>query len=248
MTHGEGGTPPGHPRSPYESGIEVRIGPRTSGSHQRQTTVRGAVIASAAAVTVAVAAVGLFFLRGAIGSQSGDQPSTALPTAGPAAVASEGPPVKVTTAQGDAYSMAGVTGGGGAQTATPAPSGQTYAYADYVLTNTLSRPVLLDLPADLFVRRDLVADNLRPRCMWQSGVPQDMCTLPDASKVIGYMNGSKPPDHHDGDDYMPPHAAYLVRIITQLPVADSVTRRDLGLYVWNALYVPDQQARPIAFP
>lgn len=257
MTHGEGGTPPRRPPSPYDSGIEVRIGPRTSGPYQRRrerveqrrTAVRGAVIAGTAAVTVAAAAVGLYFLRDAVGSQAGAQPtSSAAVGAGPVAVASQGPPVNVTTAQGDAYSMSAVTGGGAAQGTTPAPSGQTYAYADYVLTNTLSRQVLLNLPADLFVRSALVPENLRPRCVGQSGVPQDMCSLPNTSKVIGYVNDSMAPEHRDGDDFMPPHASYLVRITTQLPIAASVTRQDLGVFVWNALYVPDQQARPIAFP
>lgn len=255
MTHGEGGPSPRRPPSPYNSGIQVWIGPRTSGAYRRRqeggrsrrTAVRGVVIASTAALATAGAAVGLYFLRDAVGSQAqapAQQPASA---AGPVAVASAGPPVKVTTAQGDAYSMAAVDGGG-AQGPTPAPAGQTYGHADYVLTNALSREVLLNLPADLFVRRDLVAANLRPRCMWQSGVPQDMCTLPDTAKVIGFVNGAKPPDHRDGDDYMPPHASYLVRITTTLPVSASVSRQDLGLFVWNALYVPDQQARPIAFP
>jgi hypothetical protein len=135
---------------------------------------------------------------------------------------------------------------------TPAPAGLTYAYGDYVLTNTLNRPVLLpDLgsgPGDLFVKRDFVPADLRPRCMPQAGTPAGTCTLTNQQKIIGLLAGSSGPTSQDGDEYMPTGASYLIRVETTLPVRTGIKRSDLGLYVWQALYVPDRVARPIPFP
>jgi hypothetical protein len=138
------------------------------------------------------------------------------------------------------------------KTDLPAPGRRAYAYVDYVLTNILSRPVLLpDLssgPADLFVKRDLVPQTVRTRCMPQAGAPEDSCTLPNEQKIIGLLEGSAAPTIQDGDKYMPAGASYLIRIETTLPVGIGLKQADLGLYVWQALYVPDRVARLIAFP
>jgi hypothetical protein len=205
-------------------------------------------VVGAAVLATAGAAAGLYLVRGSVGSKAGSGGAATGPAASPTSIAATGPAVGVTDAQGDSYSMQAVTGGGTGQGPSPAPTGQTYAYADYVLTNPLARPVLLNLPADLFVRRDLVPQNLAPRCMWQAGVPEDMCTLPNTAKVVGTLTGSRPLVHKGADTYLPAHASYLVRITTTLPVSNTVQRSDLGVYVWNAIYVPDQVARPIAFP
>jgi hypothetical protein len=131
---------------------------------------------------------------------------------------------------------------------TPPPAGKTYAYIDYVLTNTGGQEALLDFPGDLFVRRELVPASARARCMPQPGVKGDMCTLPNQSAVIGYLHGSKAPVEENGDQYMPPGASYLVRVATTQPVEKGVGQRDLRMYVWDARYTSDRRAVEVAFP
>lgn len=156
------------------------------------------------------------------------------------------------TPDGFAYDVAAVRGGTNdrpLQTDTrPPQAGTTYAYIDYVLTNTQNQEDLLDFPADLFVRRTLVPANVRARCMPQPGVPGDMCTLPNHSSVIGYINSSKPPAEESGDQYMPPGASYLVRVATTQPVENALGPRDVRLYVWDARYISDRRAVEVPFP
>jgi hypothetical protein len=84
--------------------------------------------------------------------------------------------------------------------------------------------------------------------MSQPGAPSDMCTLPNHSKVVGYLGGSRPPYQQDGDLLMPPGASYKIRITADLPVDQKITKSDLALFVWQPLYVPGRIARLIAFP
>jgi len=75
-----------------------------------------------------------------------------------------------------------------------------------------------------------------------------MCTLPNHSAVIGYLNGSVAPISQDGDQYMPPGASYLVRVATDLPVSTKLKQTDMNLYIWDARYISDRKAVLIAFP
>jgi hypothetical protein len=163
-----------------------------------------------------------------------------------------GPALHLTTPDGFAYDVAAVRGGTTDKPlptdTAPPPAGKTYAYIDYVLTNTQAAEDLLDFPGDLFVRRALVPANIRGRCMPQPGVPGDMCTLPNHSAVMGYIRGSKPPVDESGDQYMPPGAAYLVRVATTQPVDKDTAQRDLRLFVWDARYISDRRAVEVAFP
>jgi hypothetical protein len=164
-----------------------------------------------------------------------------------------GPPLHLRTPDGFAYDAAAARGGTGDRPLrtdkAPPPAGKTFAYIDYVLTNTGSQEALLDFPGDLFARRALVPANERARCMPQPGVAGDMCTLPNHSAVIGYLHDSKAPVEENGDQYMPPGASYLVRVATTEPVEKSlVGRRDLRLYVWDARYISDRRAVEVAFP
>lgn len=163
-----------------------------------------------------------------------------------------GQPLHLTTPDGFTYAVAAARGGTADKPlptdTTPPPAGKTYAYIDYVLTNTQNGEDLLDFPGDLFVRRALVPAAIRNRCMPQPGVPGDMCTLPNHSAVMGYIGGSKPPVDESGDEYMPPGASYLVRVATTQPVDKSTAQRDLRLFVWDARYISDRRAVEVAFP
>jgi hypothetical protein len=47
---------------------------------------------------------------------------------------------------------------------------------------------------------------------------------------------------------MPAHASYLNRVATDSPLTDQIKQQDLGLYVWRAIYITDQQAHRLPFP
>jgi hypothetical protein len=160
-------------------------------------------------------------------------------------------PLEVTTPDGYRYSMAAVTAGtrdrpsaGG----TPSPSGAVYAYADYVLSNTQNRPVLLDFPIDLFIDRAIVPESERSRCMPQPGVPGDMCTLPNQSQIALRLRNSEAPIVRGADTFIPPGASYLVRVVTDLPVKKAAGQADMRLYVWNVRFTTDRKAIEVAFP
>ena len=135
------------------------------------------------------------------------------------------------------------------KTETAPPSGSTYAYIDYVLTNTGTKPALLadPYPGDLFLPKSLVPAADQDRCMPQPGVKDGYCTLPNDSKIIAYLNGSTPPVTQNGSQFMPVGASYLVRVATNVPVSTTVKRSDLSLYVWQAVYIPDRKAVAVPF-
>ncbi|MFB4315391.1 hypothetical protein [Actinomadura sp. 21ATH] len=173
----------------------------------------------------------------------GELPSGQAPATGPA--------LSVTTPEGYGYGLAAAKAGTDDRPlddAQPPPEGTTYAYADYVLTNNQRRPALLDYPADLFLPREHVPDGSRERCMPQPGIPEDMCTLPNRSRVTARVNGAEAPISEAGDTLIPPGASYVVRIATDLPVKDGLKPEDLKLYVWNARYTSDRKGIEIAFP
>ncbi|WP_433468206.1 hypothetical protein [Spirillospora sp. CA-128828] len=162
-----------------------------------------------------------------------------------------GPPVNFTTPEGYGYSLAAVMAGTNRQPlgATQAPpSGTTYAYADYILTNSQRRPVLLDFPGDLFMPKAQVPADARERCMPQAGIPDDMCTLPNHSKITNRVDGSKAPIEENGSAMMPAGASYIVRIVSDLPVKEDLSADDLRLYVWNARFTSDRKGVRLAFP
>lgn len=163
-----------------------------------------------------------------------------------------GAPVEVGTADGYKYRLATVTSGvseGSVTTfhSTP-PSGTSFPYIEYLLTNPTDEEVLLDFPGDVFVKRELVAPEARGRCMPQAGVPEDMCTPPTKSEVVRRMAGGALVDGDGGDKYMPPGSTYLVRATVDVPVESGVSRSDMGLYVWKQLYMADQLAKPVPYP
>ncbi|MFB4317325.1 hypothetical protein [Actinomadura sp. 21ATH] len=158
-----------------------------------------------------------------------------------------GTPVEVGTADGSRYRIAavtwGLTGGGQARA-----TGGRAAYIDYVLTNPSGGRVLLDFPGDVFLKRTLVAQQARGRCMWQAGVPEDMCTPPIRSAVVRRLAGEPPAAGEGGDTYLPPGASVLVRATVEVPVSDRIRRDDLRLYIWKQLYMADQLAKRAPFP
>lgn len=177
------------------------------------------------------------------GGTGGQGPSVPAPKTGP--------PVNFTTPEGYGYSLAAVKAGTDRQPlgATKAPpSGTTYAYADYVLTNSQRRPVLLDYPADLFMPKAQVPSSMRDRCMPQPGIPDDMCTLPNHSEITARVDGAKAPIDENGTKMIPAGASYVVRIATDLPVNDDLSAGGLRLYVWNARYTSDRKGIELAFP
>lgn len=217
----------------------------------------GAATGVIAVVLVAVAVVLLRSIGGngspAVQAPGQDgAPAVQGGLAGPKPAPKTGPGLHLTTPDGYSYTLAAASGGTNEQPLAagqaPLPAGQTYAYIDYVLTNTGADKELLDFPGDLFVQRAQVPAAARSRCMPQPGVRGDMCTLPNHSAVIGFLDGSKAPVEDSGDQYMPRGASYLVRVATTLPVERTATQRDLNLYVWDARYISDRRAVPVPFP
>ncbi|MFD0899868.1 hypothetical protein [Actinomadura sediminis] len=238
-------------------------GPRSAGGRRRKPRRAGAgrlglAGALTGAVGIAAIAAGIVVLRpGADGGSGGAPPSRAsgAGAVSPSLTSQPAPPtgtaVNFTTPEGYGYGLAAVGSGTGAEPlgATEAPpSGTTYAYADYVLTNTQRRPVMLDFPADLFMPVAQVPEDARERCMPQVGIPEDMCTLPNHSEIIARVDGAEPPFEEAGTQMMPAGATYLVRIASDLPVQEGVSADDLKLYVWNARYTSDRKGIELPYP
>ncbi|TDB90385.1 hypothetical protein E1264_05155 [Actinomadura sp. KC216] len=235
---------------------------RSHRSHRRRKKGKagrlGLAGALAGAVGIAAVAAGIVVLR-PDGDSGGDpaRPASAgqggdAGAQGPSVPAPRaGPPIGFMTPEGYGYSLAAVRAGtdrrplGG--TGAP-PSGTTYAYADYVLTNSQRRPVLLDYPADLFLPEAQVPASTRERCMPQPGIPDDMCTLPNKSMITARVGGAKAPVDENGSLMIPAGASYVVRIATELPVDADISTGDLRLYVWNARFTNDRKGVQLAFP
>lgn len=227
-------------------------------SHRRQKQARHtARLGMAGGVTgvlgVAVVAGGIVLIR-AQGHQTEPTPRAmvARTSAEPAPERPRtGARLDVTTPDGFSYSLAAAKAGTSdrplASTRTAPPSGDTLAYADYVLTNTGTEPALLDFPADLFVKRSMVPASAQARCMPQPGAPADMCTLPDHTDVVNTLGFARPKTQDD-DQYIPAGASYLVRVATDLPVSTGTGAHDLGLYVWNPRFTPDRRAVEVPLP
>ncbi|MBD2893706.1 hypothetical protein amrb99_26280 [Actinomadura sp. RB99] len=228
-------------------------------SHRRRRKSGAGRLGLAGALTgivgIAAVAAGIVYFRPDGTAGGGGRPSLASQgetgAQSTAPLPKTGPPVNFTTPEGYGYSLAAVKAGTDRQPlgATEAPpSGTTYAYADYVLTNSQRRPVLLDFPADLFMPKSQVPSDAQDRCMPQPGIPDDLCTLPNHSEITARLGGSKAPVDDNGDQMMPAGATYLVRIATDLPVKDGLSAGDLKMYVWNARYTSDRKGVEIAFP
>jgi hypothetical protein len=237
------------------SGIQVRLR-SGSGSHARVTRAKPkrkrrlglALGVAVGLVGVAAVATGgaMFALR-----SSDDNPAAKPAAAGP--MPKSGPGVDVGTSDGSKYEVKAVTGGTNegvveSVQSSPLPSGSAFAYIDYVLSNPSKQKVLLDFPADVFVKRSLVAPQARGRCMWQAGVPESMCTPPTTSDVVRRLAGGALEPGDGGDKYMPPGSSFLVRTTVQVPVDKSLKKSDLRLYIWKQLYMDDQTARLVPFP
>ncbi|QXJ25043.1 hypothetical protein AGRA3207_006480 [Actinomadura graeca] len=229
-------------------------------SHRRRKRGAGRLgLAGALTGIVGIAAVaaGIMYLRADPGPSGGtDRPSqTAQRDTGariPTGDAPQtGPPLSITTPEGYGYNLAAVMAGTSTRPlgATQAPPpGTTYAYADYVLTNSQRRPVLLDFPADLFMPRAQVPSSAQERCMPQAGVPDEWCTLPNHSSITARVGGARAPVDEDGTTMIPAGASYVVRIASELPVKDNLSSDDLRLYVWNARFTSDRKGIGLAFP
>ncbi|MFI0409770.1 hypothetical protein [Actinomadura sp. 3N508] len=235
---------------------------RSNRSHRRKKKSNagrlGLAGALAGAVGIAAVAAGIVVLRP--DGESGTDPARPASAGqgdgagaqGPSVPAPKtGPPIGFTTPEGYGYSLAAIKAGTDKQplgaTGAP-PSGTTYAYADYVLTNSQRRPVLLDYPADLFLPKAQVPSSTRERCMPQPGIPDAMCTLPNQSKITARVGGAKEPVDENGSLMIPAGASYVVRIATELPVDAGISADDLRLYVWNARFTNDRKGVQLAFP
>ncbi|WUH96715.1 hypothetical protein OHR68_24465 [Spirillospora sp. NBC_00431] len=234
---------------------------RPNRSHRRRKSGKAGRIGLAGtlagAVGIAAVAAGIVVFRP--DSDSGEEPARQTSagqggagTRGPSVPAPKaGPPIGFTTPEGYGYTLAAVKAGTDRQplgaTGAP-PSGTTYAFADYVLTNSQRRPVLLDYPADLFLPKARVPASTRERCMPQPGIPDDMCTLPNQSRITARVGGAKAPVDENGSTMIPAGGSYVVRIATELPVDDDLSPADLRLYVWNARFANDRKGIRLAFP
>lgn len=205
----------------------------------------------AAAALALVAAVGGVLVLRSGGDQTVSQagsktvmelPEVAKPVTGRA--------LSFVTPEGDRYSVAAVRGTIGAAPIPglpPAPAGTGYPYIDYVLTNLMQRPVLLDYPPNIFLRQGIVPPDFVERCTPQKGAPDNFCDIPSQTRVIGRLPGSASPVKQDVDTFMPPGASYLVRIVAEAPVDESVVQGDMDLYVYQARFTRDRIARYVPF-
>lgn len=234
----------------------------THHSHRRhkraRSTARLGILGGVTGVAGVAAVAGLIAIGRTHGDQQQPTPGTmAVKTtaigAKPHPTPKTGDAFDVSTPDGFTYSLAAVRSGTSVHplTSTRArpPAGTTYAYIDYVITNTGTAPALLDFPADLFVRRSQVPSSVLAtnRCMPQPGAPADMCTLPDDTGMVNTLGYPAPKTQYE-DQYIPAGASYLVRVATTMPVNPGVTQDDLGLYVWNPRFVPSRQAVKVALP
>ncbi|WP_067830726.1 hypothetical protein [Actinomadura kijaniata] len=229
-------------------------------SHRRRKKSKAGRLGLAGALTgavgIAAVAAGIVLMRPddrrtgtAIGQAGGGEAATPSATAAPPT----GPVLSLTTPEGYGYGLAAVKAGTDEKplaTSEATADGKTFAYADYVLTNTGRRPALLPnvSAADLFVPASQVPDGAKERCMPQAGVPSHMCTLPNHSKVLARLDGSRPPFRDGADTMIPGGASYLVRVATDLPVKDGLEAGDIRLYVWDARYTPERKGIEVAFP
>lgn len=253
------GQQPSQPPDPVEL---RRVAPAQSAgmrTHRRRRRKGGAGRIGAAGAVAGILGIAAVTVLIVIFRHGGSTPVSQLDSAQPGsslqqlATPKTGPVLSLATPDGFAYGVGAIKAGTTTQPltkgGTPAPAGGAFAYADYVFTNTGSAPALLDFTAaDLFVKRSQVPDAAQARCMPQPGTPDDMCTLPNSAAIIGAVNGSKPPTSQNGDQYMPPGAAYVIRVQTSFPVNPNTTQADLNVYVWQARFIANRKAVLAAFP
>ncbi len=234
----------------------------THHSHRRhkkaRSTARLGVLGGVTGVVGVAAAAGFVVYGHAHGDRAEPAPDpmavrTSAIDAKPHPKPHTGDALDVSTPDGFTYSLAAVRFGTSDRplmsTRAKPPAGTTYAYIDYMITNTGTAPALLDFPADLFVKRAAVPASVLAgnRCMPQPGAPADMCTLPDDTGVVNTLGYPAPKTQYE-DQYIPAGASYLVRVATTLPVTAGVTGDSAGLYVWNPRFVTSRQAVEVALP
>ncbi|MFA1537584.1 hypothetical protein [Actinomadura monticuli] len=240
------------------SGVQVRIGPRErerERQERRRAGRRSGLVAAGVLVLAGLVTIGLLLTPGSgdDGGGTGTAPAGGEQQPGAdGALPKAGAPITVGTADGSKYKIAAVTDGvsDGVVTSSQSspPSGTSFAYIEYILSNPTGEKVLLDFPGDVFLKRDLVTPDARGRCMPQAGVPEDMCTPPTKSQVVRRLAGGELVAGDGGDKYLPPGSAFLVRATVDVPVDQGIKRTDLGLYVWKQLYMADQLAKQAPFP
>ncbi|GAA1806201.1 hypothetical protein GCM10009735_43880 [Actinomadura chokoriensis] len=240
------------------SGVQVRLGSRErerDRQARRRAGRRSGLVAAGVLVLAGLVTAGLVLTPGSGDDGGGTE---AAPSSGEQSpigtgeLPDAGTPITVGTADGSKYRLAAVTSGvsdGVAPTSQSSPpSGTSFPYVEYILSNPTQKNVLLDFPGDVFVRRSLVAPDAQGRCMPQAGVPEDMCTPPTRSQVVRHLAGGQLVPGDGGDKYLPPNSSFLVRATVDVPVNRAVKRTDMGLYVWKQLYMADQLAKQAPFP
>lgn len=239
------------------SGVQVRLGSRgreRDRQARRRAGRRSGLVAAGVLVLAGLVTAGLVLTPGS-GEDGGTE---AVPSSGEqspigtAEMPDAGTPITVGTADGSKYRIAAVTSGvsdGVAPTSQSSPpSGTSFPYVEYILSNPTQKRVLLDFPGDVFVKRNLVTPDAQGRCMPQAGVPETMCTPPTRSQVVRHLAGGQLVPGDGGDKYLPPGSSFLVRATVDVPVNRAVKRSDMGLYVWKQLYMADQLAKQAPFP
>lgn len=145
------------------------------------------------------------------------------------------------TPEGFAYSAQAVAAGSSAAPLplfVKPPGGSTYAYADYVLTNSTSKPEPLDFPAALLIRRSATTPDMREHCVPLRIGPQDRCSPVLTSKVLARLGDSPVPSiDPDGDVMLPPAGSYLIRVVANTAVIDTLKPDDLSLFLWGVRYL-----------
>jgi len=230
-------------------GVEVRLRGRdaarrrTRDAARRRRAARGhSLLAGLAAGAVATAAL-------VVAWQKADSVHPADLTAGGPAERGmrAGPTVTVTAPEGRRYRLSAIGWGTGTTVHAASPADDAPLYAEYALGNPTDRPAPLDLHiADVFIKRDLLPEGDRGRCMWHEGVPEDMCAPPSRPQVTARLAGGSPGGADDRS--MAPRSWYTVRVTVDVPVEQDPRPGDLRLYVWRRGYLTAAPVTEVPFP
>jgi hypothetical protein len=217
-----------------------------AGSRRKPKKNTGLIALAGILVTslVVVAIAAAIYVLGSSGDQSNTGNSNPTETgtgdSGAALKANNpkggGPEMTLKSADGFGYSMIALDG----------KVGDGTAYVDYVLTNNSDQEAPLEEPGDLFITKSFVSEPAR--CMPQPGAEPTMCSVPNSTRVVGMVGGSKPPINRGGDKFMPARAAYKLRVTSDIAINPAATKRDLHLYVWDARFISDRRAHLVALP
>lgn len=205
---------------------------RATSNRSRRKKNTGKALPAILAAVVAVVAIGVvvFLVR-----PDGEADGTARRDVPASANAPEtGTQLKFTSTEDFGYTMGAIRAG--------LESGR--AYIEYLVVNTSGRTAPFEAPAQLYLPEE---DSGSKLCAAQEGVAEGLCSPPTETEIVGSVGGAQPSP--DGvDQYMPDGAAFVVRVTTKDPVAQSAKADTFRLYVWDVRFVTNRIAQGLPLP